>query len=59
MPLHDPHAQLVHAAAGSRVTHTFVNGRCVYENGTWPTLDIDETLARAAHWGSRLSQGPP
>ncbi|MYD98081.1 MAG: TRZ/ATZ family hydrolase [Gammaproteobacteria bacterium] len=54
-PLHDPHAQLVHAAAGARVTHTFVNGRCVYENGTWPTLDIDETRARAAHWGSRLS----
>lgn len=54
-PLHDPHAQLVHAGAGARVTHTFVNGRCVYDNGAWPTLDIDETLARAAHWHTRLA----
>lgn len=54
-PLHDPHAQLVHAGAGPRVTHTFVNGRCVYDNGTWPTLDIDDTLARATHWRSRLA----
>ena len=54
-PLHDPHAQLVHAGAGGRVTHTFVNGRCVYDNGAWPTLDIDETLSRAASWRARLA----
>ena len=53
-PLHDPHAQLIHGAAGSRVTHTFVGGRCVYANGHWKTLDIDETLARAATWRNKL-----
>lgn len=54
-PLNDPHASLVHSDAGARVTHTFVDGRCVYENGAWNTLDIDEVLAKAASWRGRLS----
>ena len=53
-PLHDAHAQLIHASTGPRVTHTFIGGRCVYANGHWTTLDIDETLARAALWRDRL-----
>lgn len=53
-PLNDPHAALIHAAAGARVTHTFIDGRCVYENGVWHTLDIDEVLAKAAFWRRRL-----
>ena len=54
-PLNNPHAALVHANAGACVTHTFVDGRCVYENGVWHTLDIDEILARAASWRSKLN----
>ena len=53
-PLHDPHAALVHGDAGARVTHTFVDGRCVYENGIWKTLDIDAVLAHAAAWRDKL-----
>ena len=53
-PLHDPHAQLIHGNAGAQVTHTFVGGRCVYANGDWKTLDIAETLARAAAWRERM-----
>lgn len=54
-PLHDAQAQLIHAAAGPRVTHTFVNGRCLYADGAWQTLDIDDTLGRAAAWQARLA----
>ena len=54
-PLNDPHAALVHSGAGARVTHTFIDGRCVYENGAWNTLDIDEVLARAGSWRARLN----
>ena len=54
-PLHDAHAQLVHAASGPRVTHTFIDGRCVYANGEWPTLDIDDILQRVARWRDKLS----
>ena len=57
-PLHDVHAQLVHAAGGPRVTHTFVNGQCVYANGEWPTLDIDEVLTRASSWRDKLASAP-
>ena len=54
-PLNDPHAQLVHAAAGARVTHTFIDGRCVFDNGVWTTLDVDETLAQGAAWRAKFS----
>ena len=54
-PVNDPHAALVHADAGARVTHTFIDGQCVYENGAWNTLDIDEVLARAGEWRARLN----
>ena len=54
-PLHDVHAQLVHCGPGARVTHTFVNGELLYENGAYLTLDIDETLGRAADWRDRLA----
>ena len=49
-PLHDAPAQLVHGAAGTCVTHTFVGGRLLYENGAYHTLDIEATLARAEQW---------
>ena len=54
-PLHDARAQLVHCGAGRCVTHTFVNGRCLYADGEWKTLDIDQTLARATAWRDRLA----
>ena len=53
-PVNDPHATLVHSDAGARVTHTFIDGRCVYENGAWNTLDIDEVLSRAGSWRAKL-----
>ena len=49
-PLHDAPAQLVHGTAGTRVTHTFVGGRLLYEKGAYHTLDIEATLARAEQW---------
>lgn len=54
-PVNDPHAALVHSDAGARVTHTFIDGQCVYANGAWNTLDIDEVLAKAVSWRTRLS----
>ena len=54
-PLNDPHAGLLHADAGARVTHTFIDGELVYERGSWKTLDIDAVLADAASWRERLA----
>ena len=55
-PLHDAQAQLVHCATGPRVTHTFVGGRLLYENGAYHTLDSNEVLTRAAFWRRELSR---
>lgn len=54
-PLHDVPAQLVHTAAGSRVSHTYVAGECRYENGSFPTIDVDSLRHRAALWQSRMA----
>ena len=54
-PLHDAHSQLIHCATGPRVTHTFIDGQCVYENGCWHTLDIGDVLQRAERWRTRLA----
>ena len=54
-PLHDVFAQLVHAAAAPRVTHTFVDGQCLYADGEWKTLDVAEILRRAQLWRERLN----
>ncbi|MCY3813499.1 MAG: TRZ/ATZ family hydrolase [Gammaproteobacteria bacterium] len=54
-PLHDVHAQVVHGAAGARVTHAFVDGQLLYEDGAYHTLDIDDVLAKAASWRGRLA----
>ena len=53
-PLHDAHAQLIHCAPGPRVTHTFINGQLVYEEGAYWTLDLDEVLDRADLWRAKL-----
>ena len=54
-PLHDVPAQLVHTAAGSRVSHAYVAGECRYDNGSFPTIDIDHLQHRATLWRRRMA----
>ena len=54
-PLHDVPAQLIHTSAGSRVSHTYVAGECRYDNGSYPTIDIDALRRRGAIWQGRMS----
>ena len=44
----DPHAALVYAARGSDVRLTMVDGRVLYRDGAWTTLDPGQALAEAA-----------
>lgn len=53
-PLHDVPAQLIHTAAGNHVSHTYVAGECRYDNGSFPTIDIDNLRRRAAVWQGRM-----
>ena len=53
-PLHDVPAGLIHTAAGTRVSHAYVAGQCRFENGAFPSIDIDQVKRRASIWRSRM-----
>ncbi len=44
IPCHNPISNLVYAASGHDVCLTMVRGRILYENGTWPTIDLQGVL---------------
>lgn len=43
-PMYDPAAAAVFSARGSDVLMTMVQGKILYRNGQWLTIDIDETI---------------
>lgn len=53
-PCLDPAALLTYAAQGSDVVMTMVNGRILYENGEYLTLDAERVMADAAAAVKRL-----
>ncbi len=57
-PLHDVPAQLIHTAAGNRISHTYIAGQCRYENGHYPSIDIDRVQHHATAWRTRMSWEP-
>jgi len=42
-PIHDPFAAVAYSARGSDVCLTMVQGRILYENGEYKTIDIEKT----------------
>lgn len=54
VPLHDPVSQVVYAARADDVTHTVVDGRVVYAERRFETLDVARTLADAEAAARRL-----
>ena len=49
-PMRDPVATLIHGAPAGAVSHVWVGGRCLYDNGGFRTLDPDAINARAERW---------
>jgi 5-methylthioadenosine/S-adenosylhomocysteine deaminase len=41
-PLNDPYAAVAYAAKGSDVSMTMVQGRILYEDGEWKTIDVEK-----------------
>ena len=54
-PVHDVREQLVHTQAGNHVSHVWVKGRCLYQQGRFNTLDIERVMARAREWPGRMA----
>jgi 5-methylthioadenosine/S-adenosylhomocysteine deaminase len=53
-PVHDLYNNLVYAASGSDVTLTMIDGKVVYDDGTWPTIDIERVKAEAGRATRRI-----
>jgi 5-methylthioadenosine/S-adenosylhomocysteine deaminase len=53
-PCYDPLSHLVYAAGREHVSHVWVNGKLVLDNGDLTTIDTGEVVARAAFWRDRI-----
>lgn len=53
-PVHSPVSQLAYACNGSQVTHSWVNGRSLLEEGKLTTLDLADILRRSTAWQQRI-----
>ena len=53
-PVHDLKNNLVYSASGSDVVMTMVDGRVLYENGQYTTIDIEKTISEAERATARI-----
>jgi len=53
-PCYDPQSHLVYAAGREHVSHVWINGELVVDNGNLTTIDTNEVLARAAFWREKI-----
>ena len=57
-PVFNPVSQLVYAAGREQVRHVWINGRQVLKNRALTTIDLAQTLQRAAGWHTRIVDNP-
>jgi 5-methylthioadenosine/S-adenosylhomocysteine deaminase len=53
-PCYDPMSHLVYAAGREHVSHVWVGGELLLENGNFTRLDTRELAAKAARWKDRI-----
>jgi 5-methylthioadenosine/S-adenosylhomocysteine deaminase len=53
-PLYDPVSQLIHTASGCSVSHVWVDGRCLLNDGHLTSLDETEIRHTADTWQQRI-----
>ena len=53
-PVHDPVSQLVYAASGHQVSHTWVNGNLLYHENQFTTIDRVRLQTRVDRWKEQL-----
>jgi len=54
-PLYDPLAQLIHSSADTRVSHVWVAGQCLLEEGHATRVDERALMADARAWQQRIA----
>ena len=53
-PCYDPVSHLVYAAGRNHVSHVWVNGNMLLNDGKLTTLDEQELLRRTAYWREQI-----
>jgi 5-methylthioadenosine/S-adenosylhomocysteine deaminase len=53
-PLYDPVAQVLHTSSGNSVSHVWVNGECLLDNGRLTRMDEQEIAHTAHSWQQRI-----
>ncbi len=49
-PVYNPVSQLIYTATAQPVTHTWVNGKLLYQNNRFKHLDTEQISADAQQW---------
>jgi len=53
-PCYDPVSHLVYAAGREHVSHVWVDGELLVDDGRLTRLDTGELAAKAAHWREKI-----
>ncbi len=53
-PMHNPLSQLIYAASGRQVSHTWIAGQCLYKDGKHTQLDIGNLTTRVESWRQKI-----
>ena len=53
-PMHNPLSQLIYAASGHQVSHTWIAGQCLYKDGKHTQLDIGNLTTRVESWRQKI-----
>ncbi|GGI55271.1 TRZ/ATZ family hydrolase [Oxalicibacterium solurbis] len=53
-PVYKPESHLVYASVGHRVTHVWVDGKCLFEDRILKTIDAHEIRNKVGHWKKKI-----
>lgn len=54
-PIHHPVSQLIYAASGNQVSHTWINGVCLYEDHQFTRMDVARIEAATRQWRDKVA----
>jgi len=55
-PVYNPISQLVYATNSQQVSHVWVAGKALFQNGTLTTMDINAIQEKVKSWGERIAK---
>ena len=53
-PIYNPISQLIYAASGQDVTHTWINGECLYKDKRYTKLNLAQLKGRVESWQKKI-----